>query len=80
MKGMVGILYSLHWARKKKYRTTITEADIEYSITHSMIIPDKRWNDVLNAICRIPPSGRILKVVYKRKGKFYKILTAYWLD
>lgn len=65
---------------KKKYRKTITDADIEYAIQHSNILKDKRWPDALNAICRVPPSGRILKVVYKIKGKVYKILTAYWLD
>lgn len=74
------IIYSKHWIIKKKYRKTITDADIEYAIQHSNILKDKRWVDALNAICRVPPSGRILKVVYKIKGKVYKILTAYWLD
>ncbi len=73
-------IYSNHWLRKKRYRKTITEIDIEYTILNSIILKDKRWEDVFNAICRVPPSGRILKVVYKRKGKTYKILTAYWLD
>ncbi len=73
-------IYSKHWLRKKNYRKTITEADIEYTILHSNILKDKRWENVFNAIYRVPPSGRILKVVYKIKGKVYKILTAYWLD
>ena len=73
------LIYSEHWLRKKKYRKTITEEIIEYAILHSNILKDKKWEDVFNAVCRIPPSGRILKVVYKRKGKSYKILTAYWL-
>lgn len=71
--------YSKHWNRKKKYRK-ITNDEIEYAIQHSNILKDKRGENILNAICRIPPSGRILKVVYKKKGKVYKILTAYWLD
>ena len=62
------IVYSKHWLKKKNYRKTITEADIEYTILNSNILKDKKWEDVLNAISRIPPSGRILKVVYKRKG------------
>lgn len=74
------LIYSKHWLKKKQYRKTINEADIEYTILHSNILKDKRGENVLNAICRVPPSGRILKVVYKRKGKVYKILTAYWLD
>ena len=73
------IKYSKHWNRKKKYRK-INDDEIEYAIQHSNILKDKRGENILNAICRIPPTGRILKVVYKRKGKVYKILTAYWLD
>ena len=72
--------YSDHWIKKKKYRDTITESDIEYSMLKSPIIKDKRWKNVFNAISKVPPSGRTLKVVYKRKGNVYKRLTTYWLD
>jgi len=45
---------------------------------------EKEWFDTYNAISRIPPSGRILKVVYKElyrnKEKVIKIITTYWLD
>ncbi|MFH1649539.1 MAG: hypothetical protein ABIA93_03245 [Candidatus Woesearchaeota archaeon] len=73
-------VYSKHWLLKKKHRKTINEEDIEFAILHSRIIKDRRWYDVLNAITRVPPSGRTLKVVYKRIGNTYKILTAYWMD
>ncbi len=73
--------YSTHYLRKQKYRPDITEYMIEYAIMHSDELRDKYWGDASNAICRIPPSGRILKVVYKRTGKNkYKIITTYWLD
>ena len=73
--------YSEHWIKKKKYRNDITEYMLEYVITNSAILRDKHWDDALNAICRVHPSGRILKVVYKIKSKdLYKIITAYWLD
>ena len=73
--------YSKHWERKRRYRAEITDDIIEYAITTSDELKDKHWEDASNAICRIPPSGRILKVVYKRAGKSkYKIITAYWLD
>ncbi len=73
--------YSKHWITKKKYRKDIDEYMFEYAITNSAILRDKHWEDALNAICRIPPSGRILKVVYKIKSKdLYKIITVYWLD
>lgn len=43
-------------------------------------IRDKYWENAYNAIARIPPSGRKLKVVYREKGKTIKVITAYWLD
>ncbi len=73
-------IYSKHWSYKKRYRPDITSDIIEYCIVNSDKIKDKKWLDASNAITRIPPSGRILKVVYKIKGKDIKILTAYWLD
>ena len=72
--------YSQHWKLKKRFRPDVTDDVIEYGIEHSDKLKDKNWPDVLNAISRVPPSGRILKVVYKSKGKTIKILTAYWLD
>jgi len=73
--------YSRHWIIKKGYRVDITDDILGYAITNSEELKDKRWKDASNAICRIPYSGRIIKVVYKRGGKNkYKIITAYWLD
>ena len=73
--------YSKHWQRKKSSRPKITDDVLEYAIANSAELRDKYWEDASNAICRIPPSGRILKVVYRRIGKNkYKIITAYWLD
>jgi len=73
--------YSNHWLKKRKYRKEITDDMFEYAIINSDILKDKYWEDALNAICRIPPSGRILKIIYKRIGENkYKIITAYWLD
>ena len=72
--------YSSHWNWKKKFRPDITDDLIEYCISTSDILKDRKWADAFNAISRVPPSGRILKVVYKRKGKAIKILTCYWLD
>lgn len=73
--------YSRHWEYKKRKRKDITDDLFEYAIQHSNILKDKHWPDALNAITRVPPSGRILKVVYKKKetGNI-KIITAYWLD
>ena len=66
--------YSRHWTRKKEFRSEISDDMLEYAITNSLELKDKYWEDASNAICRIPPSGRILKVVYKRIGKNrYKI-------
>ncbi|MCK4670460.1 MAG: hypothetical protein KAT43_04610 [Nanoarchaeota archaeon] len=73
--------YSKHWIRKRRFRSKITDDMFEYSIINSDELKDKYWEDASNAICRIPPSGRILKVVYRKIGKNkYKIITAYWRD
>ena len=72
--------YSLHWMRKKKYRVDISEDIIEYCIQNSDRFKDRYFEDTWNAILRVPPSGRVLKVVYKTKAKTIKILTAYWLE
>ena len=65
---------------KRMYRPDVTDDLIVYSIQQSDKLNDKEWQDAYNAIARVPPSGRILKVVYKTKGKTIKIVTAYWLD
>ena len=72
--------YSEHWIKKQKSRPSITAADIEYAIINSAELRDKHWPDALNAITRVPPSGRILKVVYKRMKGAFKVITAFWLD
>lgn len=41
---------------------------------------DRNWEDTYNAITEIPPSGRMLKVVYKKIQHKVFIVTAYWLD
>ena len=75
------IEYSKHWLKKhEKKKKDITNEDIEFALKNSREMKDRNWEDAFNAISRIPPSGRILKVVYKKsKGKIF-IVTAYWLD
>ncbi len=75
------IEYSKHWHEKHpKKKKDITDDVIEFAINNSIIIKDRFWDDAFNTICRIPPSGRILKVVYKMSNQKVFILTAYWLD
>jgi len=76
----MALTYSEHWSRKRKYRKDITDDMIEYAIQNSNEMKDNFWEDALNAVCRIPPSGRILKVVYKKEQSKIKIITAFWLD
>lgn len=72
---------SFHWENQKKYRSDITDDIIELCIRNSEKLKDRKWHNAYNAIARIPPSGRILKVVYREEGKNIKrIITAYWLD
>ncbi len=71
----------MHWKRKRKYRRDITEAFLELAISKGSIVRDRRWVNAYNAIIKAAPSGRTLKVVYRRTGtQTYKIITAYWLD
>lgn len=73
--------YSDHWEKKRLYKKDITDDFIVYAVQNSSMLKDKYWEDALNAICRIPPSGRLLKVVYRRLGKDkIKVITAFWLD
>jgi len=75
------IVYSKHWIKKqKKKKKDITKDMIEYAINNSRVSKDKNWKDALNAISRIPPSGRILKVVFKITNQKRFIITAFWLD
>ncbi|MBI2110436.1 hypothetical protein HYT51_01510 [Candidatus Woesearchaeota archaeon] len=75
------IIPSEYWSKKRHTRPDITNDLIEYCIINSNKLKDRTWEEVWNAINRIPPSGRLLKVVYREKGKDIKIIvTAYWLD
>ena len=75
------LTYSNHWILKKRKRDNISDDLIEYAVQNSNEIRDKYWEDASNAICRVPPSGRLLKVVYKRIGKDkIKIITSFWID
>jgi len=75
-------VYSSHWLNERRsIRKEITDDLFEYAIIHSKVIKDKYHNNAFNAICRIPPMGRMLKVVYRSAGKDrFKIITAYWID
>ena len=73
--------YSFHWKNKRKHRKSILDEFLIYAILNSKIFKDKHWDDALNALCRIPVTGRRLKVVYKFKGRnVVKIITAFWVD
>ena len=75
------IVYSKHWLKKHvKKKKDINNDVIEYAIKNSRQMDDKSWTGAFNAISRIPPSGRILKVVYKKSNTKIFIITAYWLD
>ncbi len=75
------IEYSKHWLKKQKEKKkNITNDTIEFALKNSLILKDKYWKDIFNAISRIPPSGRTLKVVYKKINQKVFIITAYWLD
>jgi hypothetical protein len=75
------IEYSKHWSEKHpKKKKGITHDVLEFAIKNSTILKDRLWDDAFNAICRIPPAGRILKVIYKKANQKVFIMTAYWLD
>lgn len=75
------IEYSKHWIKKQKSnKKDITNDVIEFAIKNSDILKDKYWKEAFNAICKIPPSGRVLKVVYKKINRKVFIITAYWLN
>jgi len=73
--------YSDYWKKKRKFRSEIADDLIEYAIQNSKILKDRKWKELFNAIARIPSTGRLLKVVYRRKGKNnIEAITAYWPD
>ena len=75
------IIYSKHWLRKhQRKKKDITDNAIEYAIKNSRVMNDRIYKEAFNAISRIPPSGRILKVVYKKINEKIFIVTAYWID
>lgn len=75
------IEFSKHWLKKHiKKKKDITNDAIEFVLINSRETKDKYWKDALNAVSRIPPSGRTLKVVYKKSNQKIFIITAYWLD
>ena len=75
------IIFSNHWLRKhSKKRKDITKDMIEFSLRNSRESRDRYWKDAFNVISRIHPSGRILKVVYKKSKEKIFIIIAYWLD
>jgi hypothetical protein len=76
----VKLFYSKHWEKKRGKRKSILHEQIEFAIHNSNVLKDKHWEDALNAICRVPSHGRILKVVYKKEKGKYKIITAFYLD
>ncbi len=59
--------YSFHWKKQKRYRSEITDDLIELCIIQSDKLKDNEWPDAFNAISRVSPPGRILKVAYKEK-------------
>lgn len=76
----VKIEHSFHWEKQLRFRPEITDDLIEQCIQQSEKVKDKKWENAFNAIARVPPSGRILKVVYREESKTIKIITSYWLD
>ena len=75
------ITYSKHWIKKQKSKKKdITNDIIEFALKDSIVLKDKCWNNAFNALSKIPSSGRILKVVYKKVNQKIFIITTYWLS
>lgn len=73
--------YSRHWQKKRGFRSGLSDDMITFAIENSQQVSDRDHEGLLNAICRIPPMGRKLKVVYKPAGKGEVLLiTAYWME
>lgn len=74
-------MHSNHWQRKRPFRPSIGDEIIEYAVINSKALRDRHYVDRLNAIAQIPPSGRRLKVIYKKLAKDkIRVITAFWLD
>ena len=75
------IRYSEHWARKRGLRRELSDDVLTFAIENSQPLSDRDHEGLLNAICRIPPVGRKIKVVYRRTGKGeVHLITAYWME
>jgi len=74
------LVYSNHWEKKhKEKRKDITKDMIEFVLLNSSELRDKHWENIFNAVAKVPPMGRTLKVVYKKlKGKIF-IITSFWI-
>ena len=59
------INHSDYWKRKKNFRPEISDDFIEYAIQNSDTLKDRNWEELFNAIARVPSTGRKLKVVYR---------------
>ena len=75
------IEHTNYWERKRRFRPEITDDFIEYAVQNSDILKDRNWEELFNAIARVPTTGRKLKVAYRRKGKNnIEVVTSCWLD
>ncbi|MEW6295092.1 MAG: hypothetical protein AB1467_02210 [Candidatus Diapherotrites archaeon] len=76
------IVESNHWKFKKQFRKDIENYMIEYAIMKcGEFSRDSVHENALNAISRIPETGKTLKVVFRWIGKDkIKLITAYYLD
>ena len=75
------IIYSKHWLRKQsRKRKDITNDMIELCLKNSKELKDNYWENAFNVISKIPPSGRTLKIVYKKSNQKIFIITAFWLE
>ena len=75
------IIESEHWKKKKAYRADIEDYMVEFAINNSRRQRDMHHHDALNAIARIPQTGKRLKVVFRIVGKDkVKLITSYYLD
>ncbi|MBU0662530.1 MAG: hypothetical protein ABH854_00440 [Candidatus Diapherotrites archaeon] len=76
------IIESHHWKLKRPFRKDIENYMLSYAVSNCKNPQtDKHHKNALDAVCRIPQTGKILKVVFRRLGKdSIKLITAYYLD
>ncbi len=75
------VIESKHWRHKKRYRKNIEPYMIEYVISNGVMQRDRYNLNALNAIAVVPPTGKTLKVVFRKiGGDKVKLITAYYLD